>query len=210
MNNAAVKITVLVMYIVMLSKIMGFRMELIINLPFLLMVLTGAVVLAFLDYKKEMGAGGFLHKLKYTVFLSGGLTTFLANVAFLSGNMGDSSQIYQRAVQNFLPLFYGFLFYFLLSLIKIPSAGKEEVKEEAAYEHALDRLEDYGLTRQEMTVSDELLLKLTNSEIAAKLCISESTVKKHISHIFQKVGVSNRTEFVHKFKPAPKNTEKVL
>lgn len=203
MNNSAVKVTILILYLFLLSKIMGFRIGLIINLPFLLMVLAGALILVFLDCKKGMGFQEYYQKLKGAVFLSGGLTAFLANAAFLSGRIADGTKIYQKAVENFLPLFYGFLFYFLLGLVNIPSVKGPKDGEEAI-DPSAEHLEDYGLTRQEITISHELLLKLTNSEIAAKLCISESTVKKHITHIFQKVGVSNRTEFIHKFK-APKS-----
>ncbi|NYJ73454.1 helix-turn-helix transcriptional regulator [Allobranchiibius huperziae] len=35
---------------------------------------------------------------------------------------------------------------------------------------------------------------LSNSEIASRLVISEKTVKTHLSHVFQKVGVSQRSE----------------
>ena len=35
-----------------------------------------------------------------------------------------------------------------------------------------------------------------NKEIIAKLHVSESTVKNHIQSIFQKLGVSDRTEAV--------------
>jgi DNA-binding NarL/FixJ family response regulator len=35
---------------------------------------------------------------------------------------------------------------------------------------------------------------LNNPEIGAKLYMSRSTVKTHLSHVFAKVGVANRTE----------------
>lgn len=205
MNNSGIKVIILFIYILLLSKIMGFEVILILNLPFILMVSAGALLLAFLDYNKEKGLIGFIEKLKTTVFLSGGLTTFLANIALLPGEKGGLTEIYQIAVRNFLPLFYSFIFYFLLGLVK-GKANNEEVEvtmtecKGGEYEEDRDKLEDYGLTRQELIISLEILSKLTNNEIADKLSISESTVKKHISHIFQKVGVSNRTEFIHKFK----------
>ena len=34
----------------------------------------------------------------------------------------------------------------------------------------------------------------TNKQIAQQLSISENTVKRHITHIFNKVGASNRVE----------------
>ena len=35
---------------------------------------------------------------------------------------------------------------------------------------------------------------LTNPEIGARLFMSRSTVKTHLSHVYAKLGVANRTE----------------
>jgi len=39
---------------------------------------------------------------------------------------------------------------------------------------------------------------LSNQQIADKLFVSENTIKKHISNIFQKLQVERRTEAVEK------------
>jgi two-component system, NarL family, nitrate/nitrite response regulator NarL len=48
------------------------------------------------------------------------------------------------------------------------------------------------LSLRESEVASELKLGLTNKEIARKLHISDTTVKTHIEHIFQKLNVSSR------------------
>lgn len=50
------------------------------------------------------------------------------------------------------------------------------------------------LTTRERQILSAIVGGLTNREIAAKLSISEDTVKHHLSRIFDKVGVSHRLE----------------
>lgn len=50
------------------------------------------------------------------------------------------------------------------------------------------------LTSRERQILSAIVGGLTNREIAAKLSISEDTVKHHLSRIFDKVGVSHRLE----------------
>lgn len=51
-----------------------------------------------------------------------------------------------------------------------------------------------NLTNREIEVLKHLSLGMYNKEIALKLEISERTVKNHISSIFKKIGVSDRTQ----------------
>ena len=53
-----------------------------------------------------------------------------------------------------------------------------------------------ALTDREMEVLLALAKGFTNKAIATQLGISDRTVQGHIAHIFNKVGVSNRTEAV--------------
>lgn len=57
-----------------------------------------------------------------------------------------------------------------------------------------DELKD--LTPRERDVLSELSRGLSNIQIAKQLYISENTVKKHISSIFSKLGLSHRLEAV--------------
>ncbi|WP_025773803.1 LuxR C-terminal-related transcriptional regulator [Neomoorella thermoacetica] len=52
----------------------------------------------------------------------------------------------------------------------------------------------YNLTRQEYKILNLIGAGLSNKDIAAKLYISESTVKTHVAHILKKLRLSNRTE----------------
>ena len=57
-----------------------------------------------------------------------------------------------------------------------------------------EQREDDKLTRREIEVLKLLAEGLFNKEIAYKLSISEKTVKNHVSNIFKKIGVSDRTQ----------------
>jgi DNA-binding NarL/FixJ family response regulator len=61
---------------------------------------------------------------------------------------------------------------------------------------ALER--DFGLTKREIEILVNIFNGLKNAEIAEKLFISEITVKKHLQHIFEKIGVGSRTALIRK------------
>jgi DNA-binding NarL/FixJ family response regulator len=54
--------------------------------------------------------------------------------------------------------------------------------------------QDDSLTRREIEVLKLLAEGLFNKEIAYTLDISEKTVKNHVSNIFKKINVSDRTQ----------------
>ncbi|WP_290427056.1 LuxR C-terminal-related transcriptional regulator [Algoriphagus limi] len=64
---------------------------------------------------------------------------------------------------------------------------------------------DFSLTSQEETVAELLVGNKTNKEIATELFISLNTVKTHIRNLYAKLEVSNRTEFIEKFKNHPRD-----
>jgi DNA-binding NarL/FixJ family response regulator len=55
-----------------------------------------------------------------------------------------------------------------------------------------DRIAEFGLSRREREVLDEILHGLGNRAIARRLCISEDTVKSHVKAIFRKLGARDR------------------
>lgn len=57
-----------------------------------------------------------------------------------------------------------------------------------------DTIKIESLTRRELEVLKNLSIGMYNKEIAEKLDISERTVKNHISNIFKKIDVTDRTQ----------------
>jgi NarL family two-component system response regulator LiaR len=52
------------------------------------------------------------------------------------------------------------------------------------------------LSDREREVLALMVKGLNNTEIASRLVVSLSTVKQHVSHIFSKLGITNRAEAV--------------
>ena len=56
--------------------------------------------------------------------------------------------------------------------------------------------EDLGITRRELEILELVARGMSNREIAAKLFVSENTVKTHCSRAFDKLGARRRTQAV--------------
>ena len=83
----------------------------------------------------------------------------------------------------------------LISCIHDVLAGKTYLAPSAAAKLA------EGVTRVQLTPREMATLRLmadgkANKEIAAELSISERTVKTHLGHLFEKLGVTSRTEAI--------------
>ena len=72
--------------------------------------------------------------------------------------------------------------------------------------HEKDKHESNNLTAREIEVLKLIAEGMINKEIARQLYISEKTVKNHVSNIFRKLDVSDRTQAaIYAFKHNIKN-----
>jgi two-component system, NarL family, response regulator LiaR len=69
------------------------------------------------------------------------------------------------------------------------SAGKPFVTNEG-------KREELGITRRELEILELIAQGMSNREIAAKLYVSENTVKTHSSRVFDKLRAKRRTQAV--------------
>lgn len=65
-------------------------------------------------------------------------------------------------------------------------------------------MKEYELTNRETEVAWLLYRGYTNRQIGGELFIAETTVKKHVSHIYEKMQVSGRKEFRTKVNESPR------
>lgn len=66
---------------------------------------------------------------------------------------------------------------------------------EEIYAAFLTVMERYAVSERELEVAWLLYRGYTNRQIGEELYIAETTVKKHVSHIYQKMDVQSRKEF---------------
>jgi len=82
----------------------------------------------------------------------------------------------------------------LLKSIKAIHAGEYWVGRDSLSTWARATQRDYGLTPRELEIVSEIRSGKSNKDIAHHFSISEDTVKRHLSNIFDKLGVSSRLE----------------
>ena len=80
-------------------------------------------------------------------------------------------------------------------LVGVPALLQKAFSPRSPEERPVESLDD-PLTARELEVLQSLAQGLANKQIAQALSISEHTVKFHVSAIYAKLGVTNRTEAV--------------
>ena len=84
----------------------------------------------------------------------------------------------------------------------IPAAESQtRIESHEIFESAI---KEYELTNRETEVAWLLYRGYTNRQIGGELFIAETTVKKHVSHIYEKMKVSGRKEFRAKVNESPR------
>ena len=84
---------------------------------------------------------------------------------------------------------------YLLDVVRQVHAGHKRVPSEVAVKLA-EHMGEELLTQREIDVLQQVARGLRNREIGEQLLISDETVKVHLKHIMEKLGVSDRTAAV--------------
>lgn len=77
-----------------------------------------------------------------------------------------------------------------------PAIAGKVLKEFSRLSHMAEKKNQCPLTERELEVLQQIARGGTNKDIAARLFISEKTVKNHITNILRKLEVNDRTEAV--------------
>lgn len=110
---------------------------------------------------------------------------------WMGGGRRLSEMLMREIALNLRPLLYGACIWIVFGS---DTAKQEDGWGKTAAGESYRRFLELGLTRREAEVAVQVCKGLGNKEIAMELNISETTVKKHLSNIFEKLGVERRQE----------------
>lgn len=199
------KLISVVIYILIMSFLLDFQLSQLLDLKQLCLVVLGMGLLFLPGYQRGESRKHYVNQLGRCALPAGYIQTFILLFIAFSTEM-TKDILLQEIAKNCRPVLYGICLQVIFSNesdanSKKADAGKAESKEEpltatAVYE-AYRRL---GLTNREAELAVQIERGLSNGEIAAQLCISETTVKKHISNIFEKLNVNKREQIKEKRK----------
>ena len=85
----------------------------------------------------------------------------------------------------------------IVQAVRAAASGQSTLAPQAAA-HLMNKgkTDSTALTRRELDVLERVAKGATNGEIAKALRISEATVKTHLLHVYEKLGVDDRTAAV--------------
>ncbi len=201
MKRTIKKLAVVVLYLLILCFLLKAKTVLLFSPKHIGMFLLGCVLLCIPYLERDMKWKGVGTIFKKNAITAGYLETFMLIFASMAGKEVELEGLAAELALDLRPLFYGFVCYMLLKEEEEPYEGgkkEEQGREKAAKQEKLNEIKEEPdlskLTRQEKIIVEMIKQGLSNREIGEELYISESTVKKHVSNIFAKLGISSRKE----------------
>lgn len=218
MRRLLLRAAALFLYFFFLLYITGFRWKNLLDIRGVCSVFVGICLLSIpqvIQYFRDRKESDRNWKVVFRIFVRNALpTSYITTAVFLMTKLNagvQPGQIAEEIALAMRPLLYGLFLHVLFSEEKDGDADekKEESKEE--YSNEAESCEppkaDFrtytaeeicyffrsrGLTAREAEVAKLLYQEYTNREIAAELFIAETTVKKHVTHIMEKLEIEQR------------------
>lgn len=206
------------LYIIILTCTLDFNILNLIDVRLVLLVLSGTLILTVPFYEKGIQWKELAYIFGRKAIDAGFIQTFLLLFARLQNAKGYDELLSDVSL-CFRPLLYGFCLTVLLcekedSEQEPPSDSnmghkksesgrtEEHTANEKSSEtlHLQDFVKMYSLTKRETEITQLIIQGKSNAEIAGELFISETTVKKHVSNIFEKTGIGRREELIIKIR----------
>ncbi len=187
MKKILTRVATMLIYLVILLWLVNFKLLILFNFKYIVIVLLGSGILTLSSYKKGIEPEELIAAGKWNIQITGYLTTFVLQLTYVSTGYDSNSLLYE-VVMNCRPLLYAAILYIIVNGL----SEKQTVDEETEVDWKA-----LGLTSREITIVERLLKDHSNKDIGEQLFISESTVKKHIYNIFKKLEITNREQLKH-------------
>lgn len=195
------KCAAIVCYLLLMSFFFEFQVEELFDIKQFLIWLagTGLLLLPSLGEKSEGETWGQrLQRISQCGLFASFLESFLLCLAAMERAKGVEELLVELAL-CLRPVLYGLCIW---TVFAQRSEEKEKQTEsadtgtlkEVTVSESYVLFQQMGLTKRECETAVLICQGMSNSEIAENLCISEATVKKHISNIFEKLGCSRREQ----------------
>lgn len=185
------------LYILLLSGAWSFDVTRLIDGRLLFQLLVGSILLMLPFIQKNADLKEILSVFGKKALEAGYIQTFLLLFIRLSEETGYEG-ILADVAMNFRPVLYGFFLFLLFGQQEEIESGTEKegltVSEPENLSDAYETFRQAGLTKRETEIAILICKGCSNKEISEEFVISETTVKKHVSNIFEKTGVKKREE----------------
>lgn len=190
-------------YLFLMSIFFGFKIEELFDGKQLLVFLLGTGLLLLPSLGEKTGGETrvqMLRRVSFCALWAGFLESFLLCMAAIE-QMHSRAELLPGVVLCLRPVFYGVCIWSIFAgegedrKQNTRAGEKKEVSfKEITASESYALFQGMGLTKRECEIAILVCQGMSNGEIAESLCISEATVKKHISNIFEKLGCSRREQ----------------
>ena len=187
-------------YILIMSFFLNFQLGQLFDLKQLVLVILGMGLLFLPGYKRGESGKHYVNQLGGCALFASYIQTFILLFMTLStATEITKDALFQEIAKNCRPILYGICLSVIFSNDGIKESKKTALQDDMPQKNltATQIYEAYralGLTNREAELAVQIEKGLSNGEIAAELNISETTVKKHVSNIFEKLGVNKREQ----------------
>lgn len=191
MKRIAARLSAVIVYIAILLYAADFRFSLLWDPQNILFVLTGTLLFTLSSYRRGSGREDLYYNIRFHAMSAAYLTTFIGLYTNFASGKVPLDEVVPTIAISCRPLLYGFILYLLSETNPKAASGEEPDADENTLKSSL---REAGLTKREIEVTLLVRQGLTNKEIGDTLYISDTTVKKHISNIFEKLHLINREQ----------------
>lgn len=200
-------------YLVILSVLLHFELTQLFDIRQLCLVLIGMFLLFLPGYRRGENRASYAGQLASCALFASYIQTFILLFTVLATEIRQEHLLKEIAL-SCRPVLYGICLWVIFSIEpkgkadadktpekkedKTAGTGQTEKGKPMTASETYEAYRMIGLTNRESELAVLIEQGLSNAEIAAELNISETTVKKHISNIFEKLEVSKREQIRNK------------